>query len=155
MARDCQSNIYLKNWNLNVDSIISYKYLKEKKLNFSHICVLDTRVWIYIPKKKRKKLDKQSWQDIYVDYKDTNQYRIYNSCTEKIQITCDVTIDMRNLFDRKTFQSRELIDDEWSQNDNNLFSNLDDYDDNKSLSFPILILPTSNLDVMGEISQQN
>ena len=116
--------------------------MKGKKPDLSHIRVLGARAWVHIPKEKRKKLDERSWQGIHVGYEGTNQYRIYNPCTGKVHVTRDVTIDERNLFDRKAFQPRELIDDEWSQNDDDLFGSLDDYDDDKSSPVPNLTLPT-------------
>lgn len=102
----------LKNCSSNVDSITPYECLKETKPNLSHICVFSAHAWVHIPKEKRKKLDKRSWQGIYVSYEGTNQYRICNPCTRKVHVTYDVTIDKRNLFDKKAFQPKELVDNE-------------------------------------------
>ena len=133
--------------------------MKGRKPNFSHICVLGARAWVHIPK-KRKKLDKCSWQGIHVGYEDTNQYRIYNPCTEKIHVIRDVTIDKKNLFDRKAFQPKELVDDEWSQGDDNLFGTLND-DNSNAAPNSSLIVPTLNTpitlisDQKGKHTQQN
>ena len=98
-----QAVCYLKNRSPNVDGITSYECLKKLKPNLSHICVLGARAWVHIPKERKKKLSKCSWQGIHVGYEGTNQYCIYNPCTRKIHVTRDVTIDEKNLFDRKAF----------------------------------------------------
>ena len=107
-----QAVCYLKNHSLNVDGITLYECLKGSKPNFSHICILSAWAWVHIPKERRKKLDKRFWQGIYIGYEGLNQYRIYNPCTGKVHVTRDVTIDEKNLFDRKVFQPKELVDDE-------------------------------------------
>ena len=132
--------------------------MKGSKPNLSHICVLSARAWVHIPKEKRKKLDKRSWQGIHVGYEDTNQYRIYDPCTRKVHITRDVTIDEKNLFDRKAFEPHELVDDKWSQNNDNLFGNPDGLDnDQPTPQIPptLSIQSCSNSDPVGELSQRN
>ena len=120
---------YLKNRSPNTDGVTPYEKLNNKKPNLGHLRVLGARAWVHIPKEKRKKLDERSWQGIHVGYEGTNQYRIYDPCTDKVHVTRDVTIDEKNLFDRKAYKSNELVHDEWAQTDDDQFGNPDDFDD--------------------------
>ena len=102
---------YLKNQSPNVDGITPFESLNQTQPDLCHLRTLGAHAWVHIPKEKRKKLDKRSWQEIHVGYEGSNQYRIYDPCTGKIHITRDVTIDEKNLFDRTAFQSNELVND--------------------------------------------
>ncbi len=74
----------------------------EEKLNLHHLKILGSRVWMHIPKEKRPKLDKSSWQGILVVYEGKNQYLIYNPRTGKLHMTRDMKIDDYNFYDKST-----------------------------------------------------
>ena len=69
---------YLKNRSPDIDGITSFEHLKREKPNLYHLKIVNSCTWIHIPKEKRQKLDKRSWQGIFVKYKGKNQYQIYN-----------------------------------------------------------------------------
>jgi hypothetical protein len=74
----------------------SYEMIKEIKPNLSHLRVIESTAWVHIPKEKTKKLDDRSWKKVLVSYKIDNQYRIYDSRSDKIYIVRDVKIDESN-----------------------------------------------------------
>jgi hypothetical protein len=72
---------------------ISYEMIKSKKSDLSHLRIIESTTWVHISKKKIKKLDDRFWKCIHVNYEDENQYRIYDSRTDKIHIVRDVKFD--------------------------------------------------------------
>ena len=83
-----QTVFYLKNQLLYTDNVTLYKKIKEVKPLLSHLKVLEAYIWVYISsEKKHTKLVSHSWQDIFIDYKDINQYWVYNSHTDKIHVS--------------------------------------------------------------------
>ena len=83
-----QTVFYLKNWLLYTDNIILYEKIKDIKPSLSHLKVLEACTWIYISlEKKYTKLDSCSWQDIFIDYEDMNQYYVYDLQTGKIHVS--------------------------------------------------------------------
>lgn len=56
-----------------------------QKPGISHLRTFGCLVHVHIPKKNRSKLDKVSWQGIFVGYHPTNQYRIYNPDRRKVE----------------------------------------------------------------------
>lgn len=63
---------YLKNYSPDIDDIISFEHLKKEKPNLRYLKIGGSRSWIHIFKQKRKKLDKRSWQAIFVGYEGKN-----------------------------------------------------------------------------------
>ena len=55
------------------------------KPDISHLRTFGCLVHVHIPKENRSKLDKVSWQGIFVGYHSSNQYRIYNPKTSKVE----------------------------------------------------------------------
>ncbi len=75
-----------------------------------------------IPKEKRKKLDKRSYQGIQVGYEGTNQYRVYDPQSGQISITRDVHFNEAHRYDRKDLKPQAFADDKWQKEDNELFA---------------------------------
>ncbi len=88
---------YLKNRSQCSDGINPFEKLRGNKPNLRHLGIVDSRAWVHIPKKKRRKLDEQSWQGIFVGYEEKNQYRIYNPRIGMVHAYRDVKIDEKNL----------------------------------------------------------
>ena len=57
----------------------------QQKLDVSHLRTFGCLVHVHIPKENRAKLDRVSWQGIFVRYHSTNQYRIYNPERRKVE----------------------------------------------------------------------
>jgi hypothetical protein len=72
---------------------IFYEMIKSKKIDLSHLRIIESTTWMHILKKKTKKLDDRFWKNILVSYESENQYRICDSRTDKIHIIRDVTFD--------------------------------------------------------------
>ncbi len=66
-----------------------FENLKGEVPYLGHLRILECRVWVHIPKEKRKKLDDRSYQGIYVGYKGTNQYRVYDPQIGRVSVTRD------------------------------------------------------------------
>lgn len=64
-----------------------------------------------ISKEKRKKLDDRVWQKIFVDYETDNQYRIYDSSIDNVQMTKNVIVDENE---------EHEIDDFWTEDDDKM-----------------------------------
>lgn len=89
--------------------------------------VVSSQVWVHIPKKKRVKLDIWSWQGIVIDYKDINQYWIYNSHIGKIYIIQDFFINKQHLYHWEALNNKEYLKDDWIETDNTQFADMDDF----------------------------
>jgi hypothetical protein len=115
---------YLFNRSLHyqLNDKILYEMIKNKKLDLSHLRIIESTTWVHISKKKnRKKLNDRSWQKILVSYENDNQYRIYDSRTEKAHIVKDVKINEKTLN-----QDNDLDNDFWThKNDKLLNSNFE------------------------------
>lgn len=92
----------------------------------SHLYVLGYRVWVHIPKEKRKKLDEKSYQRIHVGYESTNQYQVYDCQSGRVFITRDVHFDKANCYDRKDLKPKDFADDEWHKKDDKLLPDATD-----------------------------
>ncbi len=73
--------------------------INNKKLDLSHLRMIESTTWVHILKKKIKKLNDRSWQNVLVSYENDNQYRIYNSRIDKVHIVRDNKIDESNQVD--------------------------------------------------------
>ncbi len=72
-------------------------------------------------KKKIKKLDDQFWKNVLVNYESENQYRIYDSRTDKVHIVRSVKIDvMSHLRDQSDSDNND--DDFWTHEDDKLLN---------------------------------
>lgn len=78
-------------------------------------------------KKKRVKLDRRSWQGIFIGYEDKNQYRVYNPRTGKVYITRDIFLDKQHLYHQKALNDWHHIEDDWAETDNTQFANVDSF----------------------------
>ena len=56
----------------------------EQKPDIIHLRTFGCLVHVHIPKENRSKLEKLSWQGLFVGYHSSNQYRIYNPKTSKV-----------------------------------------------------------------------
>lgn len=93
-----QTAIYLKNQSPSINGVTLYKLGNYVRLDLSYLKVVGFQVWIHIPKEKKGKLDIRSWQGIFLRYKDTNQYYVYNSLTRKVHITQDLFVNKQHLY---------------------------------------------------------
>ena len=50
-------------------------------------------IWVYILKKKRKKLDKRSWKCYLVDYKAINIFRVWNLASYRVKRVIYINFD--------------------------------------------------------------
>lgn len=57
---------YLENENSGINDITLYELDNHVRPNLSHLKVIDSRAWIFIPKEKKVKLDIRSWQGIFI-----------------------------------------------------------------------------------------
>ncbi len=99
---------------------ISYEIIKNKKSDLSHLRIIESTTWIYILKKKIKKLDDRFWKSILVNYESENQYRICDSRIDKIHVVRDVKIDEMSHI-RDQFDS-DSDDDFWTHEDDKLLN---------------------------------
>jgi hypothetical protein len=105
---------YLKNrssYSANLNNIISYEMLNDKSSYLEHLRIIEFRIWIHILKKKRKKLNNQSWQSVLIDYERTNQYRVYDLCIDKIHVNKDVGIDETSLYEKIKTMNWQINDE--------------------------------------------
>ncbi len=86
--------------------------------------ILGCRVWIHIPKKKRKKLDDRSYQSIHVGYESINQYWVYDPQSGRVSVTRDLHFDEVHCYDKKDLKPQDFADDEWQKEDDELFAGL-------------------------------
>jgi hypothetical protein len=105
---------YLINRSLESDDITSFEKMKDIKSNLSHLKIIEFRTWVQILKKKRKKLNDRFWQNIFIDYENfNNQFRLYDSKIERVQIARDVIVDEFSEYDFKKiiwiFESKMMI----------------------------------------------
>ena len=130
LAKSCWDEItktvvYLLNRSfLEKNFKFAFERLQNKKSYIEHLKILECRVWIYILKKKRSKVDERTWQNILIDYDAINQYRILDSRIEKIHVTRDVSFDENNIYDRKRLRLVDYDNEEWVSNDDELFIDL-------------------------------
>ncbi len=101
----------------------SYEIINSKKSDLSHLRIIDSIAWMHILKKKIKKLDDWFWKSILVDYESENQYRIYDSRTDKVHIIRDVKInEMTHLRAQLDESSDSSDDDFWTHEDDKLLN---------------------------------
>jgi hypothetical protein len=87
-----KTTVYLSNRSSHYQHKISYEIIKSKKSDLSHLRIIESTTWVHILKEKIKKLDDRFWKSILVSYESENQYRIYDSRTDKIHIVRDVKL---------------------------------------------------------------
>ena len=125
-------------------TITAYKNLKNEKPYLGYLYIYRCRVLIHIPKEKRKKLDNQSYQGIYVGYKNTNQYCVYDPHNGQVSITRDVHFDKTHHYDSQDLKSQEFVDDEWYKKDDKLFVDPTDILDASKSILVFNIIPYKN-----------
>ena len=65
-----------------------------KKLNFAHLRVFSSIVYVHVPKEKRKKLDAKAEKCTLVGYSDEQKdYKCYNPRTKQACVSRDVVFD--------------------------------------------------------------
>jgi len=67
-----------------------YEPLYDKNPDLFHLIAVGTKAYVLTPKKKTKKMDLRSREGIFVEYKGTHQYRIWNPTTNQIHVSKDV-----------------------------------------------------------------
>src|SRR4030095_9318758 len=83
--------VYLKNRSpTSTLKTTPYEAYNGKKPDLSHLRAIGTKVYVHIPKEKRKKLDFKSHAYILIGYEGRNQYRIYDAIKNDVFITRDV-----------------------------------------------------------------
>ena len=133
---------YINNISPGVEEVTPYKRMYNAKPFLDHMRTVGARTWVNIPKEKRKKLDDQSWQGIFVGYEGNNQYRIYDPLTGKVQVCRDITVDEGNIYNSKDKKTWDLADIPWEGDDDALFDDPDDiFDENKSHNPPSSLSP--------------
>ena len=75
---------------------------------------------MHIFKKKCTKLKTHSWQEIFVDYEEKNMYKVYNSWTDIVHVTCNVHVDELSTYSYET--NYNYVDEEWAPEDDTLFA---------------------------------
>ena len=70
------------------------------------------------------KLDSCSWQDIFIDYEDMNQYCVYDSQTDKIHVSWSIRVDELSLYEQSIKKS--YVDDDWSADDDDSLNELNE-----------------------------
>ena len=55
--------------------------------------IINYIVWVYIPKEKRKKLDKRSKKYYLIDYEGINIFRVWNPVTKKVKRVLYINFD--------------------------------------------------------------
>jgi hypothetical protein len=119
-----KTTVHLFNRSFHYQHKTSYKIIKTKKSDLSHLQIIELTTWIHIFKKKVKKLDDRFWKNILVSYESENQYRIYNFRIDKIHVVRNVKIDKMS-HSRNQFNS-DNDDDFWThENDKLLNSNFE------------------------------
>ncbi len=88
----------------------------------SHLRTLGCRVWVQVPKEKRKKLDNRSYQVIHVGYEGTHQYRVYDPQSGRVSVTRDLHFDEAHCYDKKDLKPQDFADDKWHKEDDELFA---------------------------------
>ena len=74
--------------------ITSFETINEKIFNVFNFRTLSCKTYIHVFKIiKRHKLDDRSWKNIFVNYANNNQWKIYNSRIRKIHIIKNVRFD--------------------------------------------------------------
>ena len=99
-----------------------FENLKGEIPYLGHFRMLGCRVWVYIPKKKCKKLDDRSYQGIHVGYEGTNQYQVYDPQSGRVSVTRDLHFDEAHRYDKKDLKPQDFADDEWHKEDDELFA---------------------------------
>lgn len=102
---------YLKNWSPGVNGITIYELGNHVCPDFSYLKVVGPLAWVNISKKKMVELDIHSWQEIIIDYEDTNSYQVYYPRNGKIHITWDLFVDKQHLYHRKALNNWEYLKD--------------------------------------------
>lgn len=146
-AEIAKAVVYLRNRSsIQQGTATAFENLKGEKPYLGHLRILGCRVWVHIPKEKRKKLDDRSYHGIFAGYEGTNQYRVYDPQSGRVSVTQDVHFDEAHCYDRKDLIPEDFADDEWHEIDNELFADpsdiLDantDADDESTSELPITI----------------
>ena len=122
-AEIAKAVVYLRNRSpISQGTTTAYENLKSEKPYLGHLRILGCRVWVHIPKEKRKKLDDRSYQGIHVGYEGTNQYRVYDPHSGRVSVTRDVHFDEAHRYDKKDLKPQDFADDEWHKEDDELFA---------------------------------
>ena len=86
----------------------TYEMIKKHKSDLTHLYILECKMFIMLPEEWRSlKLDAKFWQRIYVEYKNSNQYCIYNSVTKCISIYQDI------IFCENQHYDCAILPDQW------------------------------------------
>ncbi len=120
---------YLKNRSLSQKGFTPYKRANEKKPNLKYLLIVDSRAWVHVPEKLRKKLNDRAWQGIFVGCEGRNLYRIYHPLTGKIHKTRDDDMDEGLLHDKSEVNPWKFVDAEWDQSDDSLFADPLEFDE--------------------------
>ena len=124
-----KTTIYIKNKNLEIDKITLYERLKDEKSNFKHMRTIETRTWIHVLKEKRKKLIDKSWQRIFVEYEENNQFRVHNSKIDEVHVVKGIQMNEISTYNMRNNQNNNVTDVQWADKNDNLFRNFYDLDD--------------------------
>ena len=110
MGGDLKDCSLLKKSKLKSKRVTLYEGANREKSNLKHLRVIDSRAWVNVPDKLRKKLIDRGWQGIFVGYEGNNLYKIYHPLTGKIHKTRDVDINEGLLYNKSNVKPWELAD---------------------------------------------
>lgn len=115
---------FLRNRSPRLDKPSAFELVNGFQPDLSHLKVIGSRTWVYIPKEKRKKMDERSWQGILVGYEPaTSNYRVYDPIKGKVHVVHSINVDENNLYDRSQVDSKEFADEDWQESDDDEFGN--------------------------------
>ena len=124
---------YLKNRLPYVNRVTPYEKVKGEKSSLTHLKVLEAWAWVHVFKKKCTKLKTHSWQEIFIDYKEKNMYRVYDSQTDIVYVSHNIWVDELDIYSCET--DYDYADEEWASEDNTLFaSEVQDSDSDNEVS---------------------
>lgn len=117
--------VYRKNRSSSNYGITLYEPGNHICPNINHLKVVGSWTWVHILKEKRLKLDRRSWQGIFIRYGKKNQYRVYNSRTEKVHITRDVLVNKQHLYYRESLNNWDCEENDLTKIDDTSFADVD------------------------------
>ena len=100
--------------------ISPFEKLYGKKPDFSILRIFGCIAWVRIPKEKRKKLDKQSKELVFIGYSPEKQgYKLYDPKLNKVVYSRDVIFDETRFFSQNIENSEKILFFTEEKNDDN------------------------------------
>ena len=97
-----------------------YELWKGRKPNLKHLRVFGSKVFCYIPKEKRTKLDEKAEEGIFVGYSDrTKGYRVYVPTMDKVILSRSVEFDETEKESKGAKENKIILEEIEEINDGN------------------------------------